>query len=112
MLRDSDENQVAASHQYLTAGSKKIFPEDVHLADGSDSSSAQLRNFRNPHARRREKAVALARIAQRPSVLKDGHKRLALFRASCHRSLLSTRIEFSPHHGSCLPSRLALAVNL
>jgi hypothetical protein len=48
MLRDADENQVAASHKYLTAGSKKIFPEDVHLADGSDSSSAQSRNFRNP----------------------------------------------------------------
>jgi hypothetical protein len=49
MLRDGDENQVAASHKYLTAGSKKIFPEDVHLADGSDSS---------------RKAVALARIAR------------------------------------------------
>jgi hypothetical protein len=27
MVGGGDENQVAASHRYLTAGAKKIFPE-------------------------------------------------------------------------------------
>jgi hypothetical protein len=35
MLGDGDESQVAASHQYLTAGLKKIFPEYADLANKS-----------------------------------------------------------------------------
>ena len=39
MIGDGDESHVAASHQYLTEGLKKIFPECSDLANKSDHLS-------------------------------------------------------------------------
>jgi hypothetical protein len=57
MLGDGDESQVAASHQYLTDGLEKIFPEYVDLADEFDSPpNCPISGI--PHMRRGERAVA------------------------------------------------------
>src|ERR1700746_2985990 len=100
MFGDDDECQVAASHQYVTANWKKIFPE---YADSANKSGFLLVSSQFLGISSRGTETGLWRwpgTTEKQFLLNDGLKDLALYRTSSGRPLfLSTNLELSPHPG-------------
>src|SRR5258708_10240307 len=97
MFGEGDECQVAASHQYVTAKGKKIFPEYAGSANNPVFYLLIPNSWESP-AEALRRGFGVGGDHGEAVLLNDGLKGLALYRTSSDRPLVpSTNLELSPH---------------